>query len=459
MNLKMVLRWSRFFLSLQEYNRSIMGNAAEHQPPASEAFRHYIPTRCASCSVCKYNDPLYVKVEELDIMVKLAGENNVDALLSGLKEFRQVWFRSRRGLCQSHTAIEIDAAAERCVYLIDTRIIGEYANKIVNAVKLLGIFMDSFTGESYSVQLQTLTAVVKLFLKKPDSSQCIVQRTLNTATRTVVLLTYVNKHKSIGLFLKKPNSSQGIVQRIPHTVPKDRDSPDVRDRASVNPYSGNIYWRLLPTDSGAAKAVVLAQRPPIVAPALLGELRYRVLLVFIINQKRPSGTIGSRLRKPFRQLLSDSKLRTCSISAIRPQSKVDHLVWSQPKYSLTPGQLSTSLREPSAGPHDMVDWVWISLDKRFFNVYFVLHAILAIWDIYRQFGPEGLNSSCLRISTMAIGWDLKDLKKSRFSEDKGRKVYVSQEALRILARRFSPSKLYMISFANRSSWRDGTQYA
>jgi vesicle coat complex subunit len=36
---------------------------------------------------CKYNDPLYVKVEKLDIMVRLANENNVDALLSELKEY------------------------------------------------------------------------------------------------------------------------------------------------------------------------------------------------------------------------------------------------------------------------------------------------------------------------------------------------------------------------------------
>jgi AP-1 complex subunit beta-1 len=36
---------------------------------------------------CKYNDPLYVKVEKLDIMVRLANENNFDALLSELKEY------------------------------------------------------------------------------------------------------------------------------------------------------------------------------------------------------------------------------------------------------------------------------------------------------------------------------------------------------------------------------------
>ncbi|EIW76843.1 Adaptor protein complex beta subunit [Coniophora puteana RWD-64-598 SS2] len=238
---------------------------------------------------CKYNDPLYVKVEKLDIMVRLANDNNVDALLSELKEYASevdVDFVRKSIKAIGQTAIQIESAAERCVNvlleLIDTRvsyvvqeavvvmkdifrkypstyegviptlcanldeldepeakasliwIIGEYAEKIENADELLGVFVDTFTEESYQVQLQTLTAVVKLFLKKPDSSQGIVQRVLTTAT-------------------------------------KDCDSPDVRDRAY-------IYWRLLSTDPGAAKAVVLAHRPPIsvpqttVSPALLEEL-------------------------------------------------------------------------------------------------------------------------------------------------------------------------------------------
>ena len=36
---------------------------------------------------CKYNDPLYVKVEKLDIMVRSSNENTVNALLSELKEY------------------------------------------------------------------------------------------------------------------------------------------------------------------------------------------------------------------------------------------------------------------------------------------------------------------------------------------------------------------------------------
>ncbi|KAG2124243.1 adaptin N terminal region-domain-containing protein [Suillus clintonianus] len=258
---------------------------------------------------CKYNDPLYVKIEKLDIMVRLASDSNVDALLSELKEYSSevdVDFVRKSIKAIGQTAISIESAAERCVNvlleLINTRvsyvvqegvvvmkdifrkypstyegviptlcanleeldepeakasliwIIGEYADKIDNADELLGIFVDSFTEESYQVQLQTLTAVVKLFLKKPDSSQGVVQRVLNTAT-------------------------------------KDCDSPDVRDRAY-------IYWRLLSTDPGAAKAVVLAHRPPIsiprttVSPALLEELLGEISSLASVYHKPAQTFIG-----------------------------------------------------------------------------------------------------------------------------------------------------------------------
>lgn len=121
------------------------------------------------------------------------------------------------------------------------------------------------------VQLQTLTAVVKLFLKKPDSAQGVVQRVLDTAT-------------------------------------KDCDSPDVRDRAY-------IYWRLLSTDPGAAKAsmslyasmptndslsqaVVLAHRPPISLPqttvsqALLEELLGEISSLASVYHKPSETFVG-----------------------------------------------------------------------------------------------------------------------------------------------------------------------
>lgn len=38
---------------------------------------------------CKYNDPIYVKMEKLEIIIRLASERNVDQVLLELKEYSQ----------------------------------------------------------------------------------------------------------------------------------------------------------------------------------------------------------------------------------------------------------------------------------------------------------------------------------------------------------------------------------
>ena len=62
-------------------------------------------------------------------------------------------------------------------------IIGEYAERIDNADGLLESFSDGFNDESTQVQLQLLTAIVKLFLKKPNECQALVQTVLSLATQ------------------------------------------------------------------------------------------------------------------------------------------------------------------------------------------------------------------------------------------------------------------------------------
>ncbi|CAH1760482.1 1759_t:CDS:10 [Entrophospora sp. SA101] len=174
---------------------------------------------------CKYNDPPYIKLEKLEIMIKLASEKNVDQLLSELKEYASevdvdIVRKSVRVIGQC--AIKIDETSERCVNvlldLINTRvnyvvqeaivvikdifrkyphkyegiiptlcenldaldepeakasliwIIGEYAEKIENAHDLILTFLDTFRDESSQVQLQLVTATIKLFLKKPQTT-------------------------------------------------------------------------------------------------------------------------------------------------------------------------------------------------------------------------------------------------------------------------------------------------
>lgn len=49
--------------------------------------------------------------------------------------------------------------------------------------ELLASFLENFKDENTQVQLQLLTAVVKLFLKRPKDTQEMVQNVLNLATQ------------------------------------------------------------------------------------------------------------------------------------------------------------------------------------------------------------------------------------------------------------------------------------
>ena len=71
----------------------------------------------------------------------------------------------------------------------------------------------------------------------------------------------------VKLFLKKPDQSQGLVQKVLQAATAENDNPDIRDRAYV-------YWRLLSSDPQIAKNIVLSARPQITStiPVLPGPL-------------------------------------------------------------------------------------------------------------------------------------------------------------------------------------------
>lgn len=258
---------------------------------------------------CKYNDPIYVKMEKLEIIIRLASDRNAEQVLLELKEYAQevdVDFVRRAVRAIGRTAIKLERAAERCINvlleLIQTKvnyvvqeaiivikdifrrypnryeqviaalcenletldepeakasmiwIIGEYADRIENADELLdSFFLDSFLEETPQVQLQLLTATVKIFLKQPAETQALVQRVLNMAT-------------------------------------EGTDNPDLRDR-------GFIYWRLLSHSPQVARAVVLGEKPTIaddtfaLEPALLDQLIHQLATLSSIYHKPPEAFV------------------------------------------------------------------------------------------------------------------------------------------------------------------------
>ena len=266
---------------------------------------------------CKYNDPIYVKMEKLEIMIKLASEKNLDQVLLEFKEYAtevDVDFVRKSVRAIGRCAIKLERAAERCINvlldLIKTKvnyvvqeaiivikdvfrkypnryesiiatlcenletldepeakasmiwIIGEYAERIDNADELLDSFLDSFHDETAHVQLQMLTATVKLFLKRPDGAKDLMENVLSMAT-------------------------------------EQSDNPDLRDR-------GYIYWRLLSTDPSAAQAIVLAEKPTItddiskLDPQLLHLLIQNISTLSSVYHKPPQAFVQKRVRQPLR---------------------------------------------------------------------------------------------------------------------------------------------------------------
>ncbi|ANQ08691.1 AP complex subunit beta [Plasmodium coatneyi] len=223
---------------------------------------------------CKYNEPAYVKMEKLDIIIRLVSDKNVDLVLYELKEYStevDVEFVKKSVRAIGSCAIKLPQSSEKCINilldLIDTKInyviqecivvikdifrkypnkyesiitilcenlesldesnakasliwiIGEYVERIENADELIDSFLENFLDEPYNVQLQILTASVKLFLKCSKNTKDIITKVLKLST-------------------------------------EESDNPDLRDRAF-------IYWRLLSKNVEIAKKIVLAEKPPI----------------------------------------------------------------------------------------------------------------------------------------------------------------------------------------------------
>ncbi|KAJ2079200.1 beta-adaptin [Coemansia sp. RSA 988] len=223
---------------------------------------------------CKYNDPIYVKFEKIEVLVRICSERNSEPLLTELKEYAKevdVDFVRCAVTAIGRLAARYEAAATHALqvltdllqmkvdYVVQVAaevlgdvlryypgrfgesatvlcehaeyinepaaraamlwVIGEYPEHVANAQTMLDNQLDSFLEEEDArVQLALISATVKYFLKQPQRAQQLVVRALQTATEKCA-------------------------------------NPDVRDRAYV-------YWRLLSADPTAARSVALAEKSP-----------------------------------------------------------------------------------------------------------------------------------------------------------------------------------------------------
>jgi len=155
---------------------------------------------------CKYNDPIYVKLEKLELLVRLVNDKSIDAVLRELRQYAQevdVEYVRRAVRTVGRCAIKLEKQAEKCIMvmlqLLKTKvsyvvqeavvvtkdifrrypnryesviavmckaldnldepeakaslvwIVGEYADRVVNAAQLLELFLKGFKDETATV--------------------------------------------------------------------------------------------------------------------------------------------------------------------------------------------------------------------------------------------------------------------------------------------------------------------
>lgn len=217
---------------------------------------------------CHYNDPSYIKIEKLNIIVTIATVSNVKLVINELEEYcndvdvafvrktiqslGQIALKlpvsSRKivdilvSLVESKAEYAVESAVEvftmilrafpgdfesviekvcQSIEIIKKSssksaaiwIIGEYCQLIQNADVLLDPFLDTFHDEDPIVQSQIITAVVKNYLVHPEQSKDQLQYLFEEATKENVL-------------------------------------PDIRNRAF-------IYWRFLTLSHDYAREAVI----------------------------------------------------------------------------------------------------------------------------------------------------------------------------------------------------------
>ena len=253
---------------------------------------------------CNFSDPIYVKTQKLEIIVKIANEDNIDQILHELKDYVlevDIDFVRQCIKAIGKLAIKIEDASDKCVQALwdclkqksnlvlqesiivikdifrkypqkyegllpelcaeiktidepESRaalvwILGEYVEDIENADEIIGnFFLESFREEAPQVQMQILTTCVRLCLASPKEGKPLLMKVFK--------------------------------------VMEDCENVDLRKR-------GYFYWRILSYNPEIAKRIVCGEKPPIneqglaIEPVLLDKLIDNLNSVACVYKKAP----------------------------------------------------------------------------------------------------------------------------------------------------------------------------
>lgn len=213
-------------------------------------------------------------MEKIEVLIKVADEKNVEMVLNELKEYSNdidaelvscavkaighIILKTEKG---ARRAVEIikeiavqgtDLALQEAV-IVAKDIFRKFPNKYDSLTKDLCARLEEYTEpESKSAIIWVLGE----YAERIDQSEIVIGKYIETFLEepTVVQLSLLTA--SVKLYLKKPDEAEDLIEKILKLATEEADNPDLRDRAY-------IYWRLLSADPEKTKEVVLSEKPNI----------------------------------------------------------------------------------------------------------------------------------------------------------------------------------------------------
>lgn len=230
----------------------------------------------------KYSDPLYLKLEKLDIMIRLANESNSDLLLGELREYAMEFepaLVTRAIKSIGAVAIQLSGSVVKAVNFLNDIIDQRGGDLIINeSTIVLTNILRRYPGKSdltsliipiisnHTVELDKPEALAdyvwilgeypKYFSNLHEKLESLIKGFLEC--ETLLQLNILTTVVKINAAIPGNKKYSSLLQQILELATKECENADVRDKAY-------IYWRLLSssTSNSLQKKIILAKLPPI----------------------------------------------------------------------------------------------------------------------------------------------------------------------------------------------------
>ncbi|KAI9188754.1 hypothetical protein H9P43_000176 [Blastocladiella emersonii ATCC 22665] len=263
---------------------------------------------------CKYNDPIYVKLAKLEVLIRIVNEKNCPQVLAELKEYASevdVDFVRRAVKYIGRCAILHEPMADACIAALQDLIATKVSYVLQEAVVVIRDVFRRYPNR-YEGLLGALTEQLDA-IDEPDAKAAYIWILGHYAARIDGACDALQLFTK-DLLLDPPNVqlallgavAKALVHRVPGSPALFRavsdhliahvDHPDVRDRAVM-------LQRAMAQGEAVARALLTADRPAVslksdaIPPHLLAELMLHLGALASILHRPPAAFLGSAAPK------------------------------------------------------------------------------------------------------------------------------------------------------------------